>query len=115
MPEPVRQEFGRYSPLSVVLGVINAFDVPARQALVYEMVDDKANLGNALALNSSMVNLARLIGPAVSGLVLQQFEGASIYCFVSTQPALWPAVITSLLFMRLPAHKERQDRKEGPY
>src|SRR5471030_1345124 len=49
--------------LSVLLGVINAFDVPARQSLVYEMVDDKDDLPNALALNSSMVNLSRIIGP----------------------------------------------------
>src|SRR5450755_3051626 len=46
--------------LSVVLGIINAFDVPARQSLVYEMVDDKDDLPNALALNSSMVNLSRI-------------------------------------------------------
>src|SRR6201996_6829533 len=53
--------------LGVVLGSINAFDVPARQSLVYEMVGDKENLPNALALNSSMVNLARLLGPAIAG------------------------------------------------
>src|ERR1700761_7840528 len=45
--------------LSAVLGIINAFDVPARQSLVYEMVEDKSDLPNALALNSSMVNLSR--------------------------------------------------------
>ena len=50
--------------LSVVLGIINAFDVPARQSLVYDMVDDKKDVPNAVALNSSMVNLSRLIGPA---------------------------------------------------
>src|SRR4051812_46634200 len=52
--------------LSVVLGIINAFDVPARQSLVYDMVDNKADLPNALALNSSMVNLSRLIGPGIA-------------------------------------------------
>jgi MFS family permease len=57
--------------LSVVLGIINAFDVPARQAMVFQMVDDKADLPNAIALNSSMVNLSRLIGPAVAGIVLE--------------------------------------------
>src|SRR6201986_1061762 len=51
--------------LSVLLGIINAFDVPARQSLVYEMVDDKEDLPNALALNSSMVNLSRIFGPAL--------------------------------------------------
>ena len=59
--------------LSVLLGIINAFDVPARQSLVYEMVDDKDDLPNALALNSSMVNLSRLIGPAIAGFILETF------------------------------------------
>ena len=54
--------------LSAILGTINAFDVPARQSLVYEMVEDKSDLPNALALNSSMVNLSRLIGPGIAGL-----------------------------------------------
>src|ERR1700744_4022906 len=57
--------------LSVLLGIINAFDVPARQSLVYDMVDDKNDLPNALALNSSMVNLSRIIGPGLAGLVLE--------------------------------------------
>ena len=57
----------------------NAFDVPARQALVYEMVDDKKDLPNALALNSIMVNIARLVGPAISGIVLQKLgAGAEV-------------------------------------
>jgi MFS family permease len=87
--------------LSVVLGVINAFDVPARQPLIHEMVTDKADLPNALALNSSMVNLARLIGPALSGIILVKF-GAGI-CF-SLNALSFVAVITSLLLMKLPAH-----------
>src|ERR1700754_2507129 len=52
--------------LSVVLGIINAFDVPARQPMIHEMVNDKEDLPNALALNSAMVNIARLTGPALS-------------------------------------------------
>src|SRR5580658_874803 len=87
--------------LSVVLGIINAFDVPARQALVYEMVDDKADLPNALALNSSMVNLSRLAGPAISGIVLEKF-GAGVCFFLNA--ASFVTVITSLLLMRLPTH-----------
>lgn len=66
--------------LSAILGVINAFDVPARQPMVHEMVDNKEDLANAISLNSAMVNLARLVGPALSGIVLQQF-GAGI-CFI---------------------------------
>jgi MFS family permease len=96
--------------LSAILGIINAFDVPARQALVYEMVDDKANLANALALNSSMVNLARLAGPAVSGIVLEKFGAGA--CF-TLNAASFVAVITSLLLMRLPAHTKRVDKKKA--
>jgi len=87
--------------LSVVLGIINAFDVPARQSLVYEMVDDKADLPNALALNSSMVNLSRIIGPAIAGIVLESIgDGA---CFLLNALS-FVAVIVSLLMMRLPQH-----------
>jgi len=95
--------------LSVVLGIINAFDVPARQPLIHEMVTDKADLPNALALNSSMVNLARLIGPALSGLVLVKF-GAGI-CF-SLNAFSFVAVIISLLLMKLPAYIPSPEKKK---
>ncbi|NLR59333.1 MFS transporter [Chitinophaga polysaccharea] len=87
--------------LSAVLGLINAFDVPARQSLVYEMVEDKADLPNALALNSSMVNLSRLIGPGIAGLALEKF-GEDI-CF-ALNALSFIAVIGSLLQMKLPAY-----------
>ncbi|MDH6253625.1 MFS family permease [Chryseobacterium sp. H1D6B] len=83
--------------LGTVLGIINAFDVPARQPMVHEMVKNKEDLANAISLNSAMVNLARLIGPALSGIVLQQF-GAGV-CFI-INAASFLAVITSLLLMR---------------
>jgi MFS family permease len=86
--------------LSALLGLINAFDVPARQSLVYQMVDDKADLPNALALNSSMVNLSRLIGPGIAGLVLEKW-GDDI-CF-GLNAISFIAVIGSILMMRLPA------------
>jgi MFS family permease len=85
--------------LSVLLGIINAFDVPARQSLVYEMVDDKKDLPNALALNSSMVNLSRLIGPAIAGLVIEKL-GDDV-CF-GLNALSFVAVIVSLLLMKLP-------------
>lgn len=88
--------------LSALLGLINAFDVPARQSLVYEMVEDKADLPNALALNSSMVNLSRLIGPGIAGLALEKF-GNDI-CF-GLNAVSFIAVIGSLLMMRLPKYK----------
>ncbi|MDB5005781.1 MAG: major facilitator superfamily 1 [Mucilaginibacter sp.] len=85
--------------LSAVLGIINAFDVPARQPMVHDMVNDKEDVVNALALNSAMVNIARLVGPALSGIVLQTL-GAGI-CF-SLNAVSFLAVITSLLLMKLP-------------
>jgi MFS family permease len=95
--------------LSVILGIVNAFDVPARQPLIHELVRDKADLPNALALNSSMVNLARLIGPALSGIVLVKF-GAGI-CFL-LNAASFVAVIISLLLMKLPAYKPTTIKKK---
>ena len=56
--------------LSVVQGIVNAFDMPARQSFVLTMIENKADLGNAIALNSSMVNLARLVGPSIAGVVI---------------------------------------------
>ena len=87
--------------LSVVLGIINAFDVPARQPLVHEMVNNKEDLPNALSLNSAMVNMARLVGPALSGIVLQRF-GAGV-CFLLNALS-FVAVLTSLLLMNLPPY-----------
>jgi MFS family permease len=94
--------------LSVLLGVINAFDVPARQSLVYEMVDDKSDLPNALALNSSMVNLSRIFGPALAGIVLETLgDGA---CFLLNALS-FIAVIGSLLMMRLPKYLKKDHTK----
>lgn len=91
--------------LSVVLGVINAFDIPARQPMIHEMLDDPGDLTNALSLNSAMVNMARLVGPALSGIILQNF-GAGV-CF--TLNALsFLAVLTSLLLMKLPQQPAAQ-------
>src|ERR1700761_949080 len=93
--------------LSVVLGIINAFDVPARQSLVYEMVDDKADLPNALALNSSMVNLSRIIGPGIAGIVLESIgDGA---CFLLNALS-FVAVIASLLLMKLPKYVKKEHK-----
>ncbi|MFA7289782.1 MAG: MFS transporter, partial [Melioribacteraceae bacterium] len=87
--------------LSVLLGIINAFDVPSRQSLVQDMVDNKEDLGNAIALNSSMVQVAKLVGPAIAGIVLELF-GAGI-CFLINALS-FVAVIISLLMMRLPKY-----------
>ena len=56
--------------LSAFLGVVNAFDMPARQAFVINLVERKEDLGNAIALNSSLFNGARLIGPSIAGVAI---------------------------------------------
>lgn len=94
--------------LSVLLGIINAFDIPARQSVVYEMVDDKNDLPNALALNSSMVNLSRIVGPALAGLVLEAFGDGVCFLFNALS---FVAVIASLLMMRLPRYIKKEHKK----
>jgi len=84
--------------LSLSLGLINAFDMPARQAFVIEMVEKKEDLPNAIALNSSLVNVARFIGPAVAGLLVAVVgEG---YCFLINGIS-YIAVIIALLAMKI--------------
>ena len=84
--------------LQVAQGIINAFDTPARQAFVSEMVEDRADLPNAIALNSSMVNGSRIVGPSIGGLVIGAVgEG---WCF-ALDAVSYLAVIASLLAMRL--------------
>jgi MFS family permease len=84
--------------LQVVQGIINAFDTPARQTFVVEMVTDRADLPNAIALNSSMVNASRIIGPSVGGIMIAAVgEG---WCF-ALDAVSYLAVIASLLAMRL--------------
>jgi MFS family permease len=84
--------------LGVFQGVINAFDMPARQAFVVEMIEDRADLSNAIALNSSMVNAARLVGPSMAGILIAAFgEG---WCFL-IDAVSYLAVVASLLAMRI--------------
>jgi MFS family permease len=85
--------------LSLVLGVVNAFDIPVRQSFVVEMVEHREDLGNAIALNSSLVNGARLIGPAIAGLLVASV-GEGI-CFILNAIS-YLAVIVALAAMRIP-------------
>jgi MFS family permease len=93
---------GRIQPahilvLGAISGIINAFDMPARQALVYQLVDAE-DLPNAVALNSSMINAARIVGPGLAGIVIAKLgEGA---CF-SINALSYLAVIIALLAMRI--------------
>ena len=86
--------------LSALQGVINAFDMPGRQSFMVQMVEDRADLGNAIAINSSMVNLARLVGPSLAGLVIAASSEA--WCFL-VDGISYIAVIASLLAMRVDA------------
>jgi MFS family permease len=84
--------------LQLAQGVINAFDTPARQALVVEMVEDRRDVPNAIALNSSMVNGSRVIGPSVGGIIIA--AAGESWCF-ALDAVSYVGVIISLLLMRL--------------
>jgi MFS family permease len=84
--------------LQAAQGIINAFDTPARQAFVVEMVDDRADLPNAIALNSSMVNLSRVIGPSIGGVIIA--AAGEAWCFL-LDGVSYLAVIASLVAMRV--------------
>jgi MFS family permease len=93
-----RITIGEILILSAFQGLINAFDMPGRQAFLVQMVEDRKDLGNAIAINSSMVNLARLVGPSLAGLVIAAFgEG---YCFAIDGVSYF-AVIASLALMQI--------------
>ncbi|MBI5833203.1 MAG: MFS transporter [Armatimonadetes bacterium] len=90
--------------LGALLGVANAFDVPARQSFIVHLVEDRDDLSNAIALNSSMFNSARLIGPAVAGALTAAF-GEGI-CFLLNALS-YIAVIWALLAMKLPPQESK--------
>ena len=93
--------------LSVIQGCINAFDTPARQSFVIEMVEDKNDIGNAVALNSSMFNGARLVGPSIAGVLIASLgEGA---CFLINGISYIFVVISLLLMKVKPQEKKRKD------
>lgn len=89
---------GEIIALQLVQGFINSFDTPARQAFVVKMVDDRNDLSNAIALNSTMVNGSRIIGPSIGGVLIAAFgEG---WCF-AVDAVSYLAVIASLLAMHV--------------
>ncbi len=92
--------------LQVVQGVINAFDTPARQSFIVDMIEDRADLPNAIALNSSMVNGSRIIGPSIGGVIIAAVgEG---WCFM-IDAISYVAVIASLVAMHV-AKKPRAEQ-----
>jgi MFS family permease len=96
--------------LSVILGIINAFDIPARQALVHDVVTSPEDLPNAFSLTTATASLAQLAGPALAGVVLNLF-GAGV-CFL-LNAASFAGVLISLLLMKLPAHQPKNSEKNA--
>jgi len=95
--------------LSLFLGFVNAFDVPVRQSFVVDMVEKEEDLGNAIALNSSMTTSARLFGPTIAGILIATVgEGT---CFLLNGLS-FIAVIAALLAMKIqPRKREMQNRQ----
>ena len=99
---------GEIAALQLFQGVVNAFDTPARQAFVVEMIEDRKDLPNAIALNSSMFNGARLIGPSVAGVLIAIVgEGG---CFL-IDGVSYLAVIASLLAMQVRRFQPREGKR----
>lgn len=94
--------------LSIILGIINAFDSPSRQSLMIVLVPEKNDLQNAIALNSSMVTLARLVGPAIAGILLSTV-GEGI-CFLINFLS-FIAVILSLIAMKLKVPVQQKNKE----
>jgi MFS family permease len=93
--------------LGVVLGVVNAIDMPLRQAFLPQMIGNRDDLANAIAVNSSIVNGTRLIGPSLAGLLMAT-SGAAVCCLVNALSYI--AVLTALMLMReLPQTKRHSD------
>lgn len=88
--------------LSLFQGIINALDAPARQAFVPEMIENRSDLASAIALNSSLVNGGRLLGPAVAGILIARIGAA--YCFL-IDGFSYIAVIAALLAMNVKPKK----------
>ena len=91
--------------LGSMQGVINAFDMPGRQSFMVKMVENREDLSNAIAINSSMVNAARLIGPSLAGLLISATNEG--WCFL-VDGISYIAVVASLLMMRVPHTREER-------
>ena len=94
--------------LNMMLGIVNGFDTPARQAFVVEMIENKEDLPNAIALNSMMFNTARLLGPSLAGFLLA--ATSELVCFLINGIS-FVAVIIALLAMKIDHSKTVKSRK----
>ncbi|MCV9933725.1 MFS transporter [Flavobacterium sp. LS1R47] len=93
--------------LSLLQGIINAFDMTCRQTMMIDIVDNKEDLPNAVALNSTLNNFARIAGPALAGIILHQY-GEDI-CFIGNFLSYIPVII-SLLMMKITPHIKATDK-----
>ncbi|SEH37966.1 MFS transporter [Chryseobacterium culicis] len=92
------QNIWSFIVLSVFLGIINAYDIPARQAMINEVVTDDEDLPSALSLSAAMASIAKLAGPALSGIILQKFGAGT--CFL-INAASFAAVMVSISLMKI--------------
>lgn len=93
--------------LSLIQGIINAFDMTCRQTMMIDIVDNKEDLPNAVALNSTMNNFARIAGPALAGIILHQY-GEDI-CFIGNFMSYVPVLI-SLMLMKITPHVKAENK-----
>jgi MFS family permease len=98
--------------LNIVQGIVNAFDMPGRQAFLIEMIENKNDLSNAIALNSSMVNVARLLGPSIAGVVIAATNEG--WCF-AIDGVSYLGVIAALLAMRMAPRPARNGNRPGAW
>ena len=96
--------------LNIVQGVVNAFDMPGRQSFLIALIDNKADLGNAIALNSSMVNVARLLGPSIAGVVIAATNEG--WCFF-IDGVSYLGVIVALVAMRIEPRPRSTSKRPG--
>ena len=93
--------------LSIVMGIITAFDMPGRHTFVNDIIEDKRDLGNAIALNSSIFNGARMVGPSIAGLIIERMgEGICFLC----NGVSFVAVIAALTVMRVNQRSNGRER-----
>jgi len=98
--------------LNVVQGIVNAFDMPGRQAFLSAMIENKDDLPNAIALNSSMVNVARLLGPSIAGVVIAATNEG--WCF-AIDGVSYLGVIAALIAMRMAPRAARSGPRAGAW
>jgi len=96
--------------LNIVQGIVNAFDMPGRQSFLIALIENKADLGNAIALNSSMVNVARLVGPSIAGVVIAATNEG--WCFF-IDGVSYLGVIAALIAMRIAPRPALVTRRTG--